>query len=870
MAALRSFVLDVFGSFRTQLLLLALVSLAPFAIFSILSVRDLSTRYPAESLNLAAEQARAIGARLDHFIEGSEQLLDAIGVMVSADPTAHVDNKAKLQELKAKLPPYIHVLQVISAAGEVKMLSADPSVVIPAYQVADRKYFKEAMAKRPLGFGEPVISRATGKMSVVLARPVFDKNGAVSCVVTLSVLAENFQTLLLTERIPANSEITLLDENAVVIARSLEPQKWIAQKLSDRPLIQAMFRNKQGQMEAESLDGMRRLISYSKTERTPWLIYVGVPTAVAVAAAQESLNRLWWFAAMTTLIALGLAAWISRHIAKPFQQLSLDVQRFAAGDLAHRTSISTTGEVARLAADFNHMAATLQKSTDELRASQARYDLALDATSDGLWEIDLEKNAISGSPKVKGLLGYTDADLPDERGAFEALLHPDDRQGAIEALERHIRFNHPLVDEFRLRAKDGTYHWISRRGKSVRDDQGKVSRIVGSISNVTARKQAELEVKQLNAQLEQRVLQRTAELTREIALHEQTQKQLQASNRELHLSLERVRQQTREMALLHEMSELLQAASTIEEYNKIISHAMQQLFNAKAGALYALRASRDLVEATITWGRFQQAETVFRPDDCWALKLSKLHFVARRDDDVGCAHVTAENVQGYVCVPLNSHGEALGVIHLRALTEAARDLLENKLPLIHTVAEYLGLALGNFRLQQTLRHQSVRDGLTGLYNRRYLEESVAREVARIARDGSQLCIIMFDLDHFKLVNDTYGHDMGDAVLGQIGKVLLEHVRDQDIACRYGGEEFTIILPGAGLQTSQARAEELRQLVSEITVQWNGQIIGNLSISLGVACYPLHGVTWQQVLKAADQALYVAKQTGRKRVVVAPL
>ena len=768
------------------------------------------------------------------------------------------------------MPTYIDAIQVISATGEVKILSADQAMPITTHSVADRKYFKEAMAKRRLGFGEPVISRATGKMSLALARPVFDTNGVVNCVVTLSVLVENFQDILLSEKALPNSEIMLLDENGIVIAHSLDPRKWIARKLSDQPLIQTMFRDKNGQMEAQSPDGIRRLISYTKTERTPWLIYVGIPTDTALAPARESLHQLGWFGAMTALIALVLAAWISRHIAKPIQQLSLDVRRFASGDLAHRTAVGGAGEVARLASDFNHMAATLQKNTDQLHASEQRYDLVLDATTDGLWEIDLEHHRISGSPKVKGLLGYTNADLPDERGAFEPLLHPDDRQRTVDALANHIKFDHPLADEFRLRAKDGSYRWIARRGKSVRNVDGKVLKVVGSISNVTAQKQAELEVKLLNAELEQRVLQRTADLTREIARHEKTQQQLENANRELQRSLERLRQQTREMMLLHEMSELLQAASSAEEYNQVISHAMQQLFNTKVGALYALRPSHDLIEASITWGDFKHAETVFQLDDCWAMKLSKLHYVSARDHDVGCAHVMATDVLGYVCVPLNSHGETLGFIHLRAMTEAVRDLLENKLPLIHTVAEYLGLALGNFRLQQTLRHQSVRDGLTGLFNRRYLEESMVREAARVARDGRQLGIVMFDLDHFKRVNDTYGHDMGDAVLRQLGKMLLEHVRDEDIACRYGGEEFTIILPGADLAASSDRAEELRQLISSMTVQWNGQIIGNLTVSLGVSCFPLHGRTWQEAFKAADKALYAAKQTGRKRVVVASL
>ena len=618
-----SFLRQFSRSIRGQLLLLTLVSLAPFATFSYLSVQDLAAHYRLASQNIAAEQARTTSARIDHFIEGASQLLDAIGVLAVSDPNLNLTNNARLQQLKAKLPSYIDSLQVIAPNGDVKSAAGEPGVPIEPYSVADRKYFKEAMAKSPLGFGEPAISRLSGKMTLALARPVLKKNGDIDCIVTLSILVENFQAILLNEKIPPSSEITLLDQNGVVIARAPEPHKWVAQSLRNRPFIQTMYREKQGQLEAKSVDGIDRLISYTQTNRAPWLVYVGISTDVALEPARMSLQRLGWLAGLTAFAALALTAWISRYIAKPIQQLSTDVRRFAHGDLAHRTSVTTTGEVGRLANDFNQMAASLQTNTDELMASEMRYDLALDATTDGLWEIDLVKNTIRGSPKVKGLLGYSNSDLPNNRDAFEVLLHPDDRQSAVNALDNHIKFNHPLTDEFRLRAKDGSYHWIARRGKSVRDDSGTVTRIVGSISDVTARKEAEQQVMQLNAELEQRVQQRTADLTREIKHHEDTQKKLEASNRELQLSLERLRQQTREMALLHEMSELLQAASSADEYNKIISHAMQQLFNAKSGALYALRSSRDLVEASITWGRFAQAETVFRPDDCWALKLSK-------------------------------------------------------------------------------------------------------------------------------------------------------------------------------------------------------------------------------------------------------
>ncbi len=829
---------------------------------------DLSSHYRARAFDRTAELARSTGARLDHFIEGAEQLLVAIGVLVAENPSAAAVNNFELRALKAKLPPYINLLQVISRNGDVVSLSAAGDGKAPAYSVADQKYFKEALAKRPIGFGEPLASRGGETASITLARPILDASGNVAYVVSISILMENFRQFLVTEGFPENSEVTILNEGGLVIASSVDPQNWSERRLFDQPSIQRMLRDKDGSIQTKSVDDIERFYRYTTLRRAPWLVYVGMPKSAAMAPVQNSLNRLGLIAALTALLAVGLAAWISRWIATPIQQLSADVRRFAGGDLAHRTAVNPGGEVGGLAADFNNMAASLERMTAGLRESEARYDLVLDATTDGIWEIDLRNRKVTGSPKVKSLLGYSDAEMPDQHEAFEALVHPDDRQRAIAALKNHVKHGAPLVDEFRILAKNGIYLWMSRRGKSVRDAGGNVIKIVGSISDISGRKNAELALQQLNTELELRVAQRTADLTREIAGHQATRRRLEEANRELRISLDRVRQQTREMELLHEMCELLQGVGSADEFNKIISHAMQQMFNAKSGGLYAIRASGDLVEATCTWGKVEYSDTVFHPNDCWALKLSKLHFVANRTDDAACRHVADDDTTGYVCVPLNAHGETQGLIHLRATSESAKESLRGKLPLIQTVAEYLALALGNFRQQQTLRYQSVRDALTGLFNRRYLEESIAREVARVARDNQSLGIIMFDLDHFKRVNDTYGHDMGDAVLRQLGEVLLHHVREEDIACRYGGEEFTVILPGADIDVTRQRAEELRHLIEAMKVQHGEQVLGDLSVSLGVACFPMHGKTWQDVLTAADKALYEAKQTGRKRVVVA--
>jgi diguanylate cyclase (GGDEF)-like protein len=322
------------------------------------------------------------------------------------------------------------------------------------------------------------------------------------------------------------------------------------------------------------------------------------------------------------------------------------------------------------------------------------------------------------------------------------------------------------------------------------------------------------------------------------------------------------------MSLLHEMSELLQGAHTFGDYTHVIAHSVQALFDSNCGGLFMLKSSRDLFEASATWGDFPANEEVFAPDECWALKLTKLHVADARGGRLKCGHVDGHETGTYLCVPLNSHGETLGLLHLRTRTEAEAQKLRARLPLVHTVAEYLGLALGSFKLQQTWRFQSLRDSLTGLYNRRYMEESISREYSRAQRAGVPLGIIMFDLDHFKQLNDSYGHDAGDAVLRDLGKLLQERVRDTDIACRYGGEEFTVILPGADVDACCERADELLQMVRAMKVECNGQVLNDLSISLGVASYPQHGPSWQQVLKAADTALYQAKQRGRRCVAVA--
>ena len=176
--------------------------------------------------------------------------------------------------------------------------------------------------------------------------------------------------------------------------------------------------------------------------------------------------------------------------------------------------------------------------------------------------------------------------------------------------------------------------------------------------------------------------------------------------------------------------------------------------------------------------------------------------------------------------------------------------------------------MANIRLREALRSQSIRDPLTGLYNRRYLEEMLERETRRAVRAEHGLGVLMLDLDHFKKFNDTYGHDAGDTVLRETASFLLKSVRAEDIVCRFGGEEFIVILPVADLKVTQARAERIRSRLRELQVLHQGQPLGMVTVSVGVAELPEHGTSPKALIEAADAALYHAKREGRDRVALA--
>jgi diguanylate cyclase (GGDEF)-like protein len=309
----------------------------------------------------------------------------------------------------------------------------------------------------------------------------------------------------------------------------------------------------------------------------------------------------------------------------------------------------------------------------------------------------------------------------------------------------------------------------------------------------------------------------------------------------------------------------------------VFSQTLEYLFPATSGALYILRASRDHLEAQVRWGEIASLSSIFVPDDCWALRRGQPHGLDPGHAAMRCRHLGEAHPAGTLCVPLTAQHDVLGMFHLRASSPGPGAVVdEPNLSLVSsqalalTVVEHMALALSNLKLRETLRSQAIRDPLTGLFNRRYLEETLDRELNRAARRHLPFGVIMFDLDHFKRFNDTSGHAAGDAVLRELGRFLRTQTRASDIACRYGGEEFTLVLPECSLEVTQRRAEQFREGARRLTVQFHDQVLGGITISLGIANYPEHGDSGDALLQLADAALYEAKRLGRDRVVTAKL
>ena len=373
--------------------------------------------------------------------------------------------------------------------------------------------------------------------------------------------------------------------------------------------------------------------------------------------------------------------------------------------------------------------------------------------------------------------------------------------------------------------------------------------------------------------LETLISERTAELahekaTLEICVAERTA-ELSGANDELRSQAAELSKRNQEITLFSKMNDFLQTSTTEAEAYSIISDVVTQLFPDDSGAVFVLSASRNMLEAAAVWGPAPPANVIFPPGECWAHRRGQAHLFLGHDRR--CAHV-GDDTHMCICLPLLAQGETLGILHIidgpAKNDQADEARIAEKAQLAKILADNIGLGIANLKLRESMRILSVRDPLTELFNRRYMEEALAQELHRTKRNAGQLAVIMIDIDHFKQFNDDFGHDAGDAVLRTLADFLKKQVRGSDIACRYGGEEFIVILSPTTAEGARQRAEKIREGASLLSVRHANRDLGTITLSLGLAIFPDDATEAPRLIKAADVALFQAKFDGRNLVVIA--
>ncbi|WP_205665231.1 diguanylate cyclase [Caldimonas tepidiphila] len=360
-------------------------------------------------------------------------------------------------------------------------------------------------------------------------------------------------------------------------------------------------------------------------------------------------------------------------------------------------------------------------------------------------------------------------------------------------------------------------------------------------------------------------------MVRAVRAGEQAAAEASRTSEQLQSGVAVLQRRNDEISMLGEMSRVLHTEMTLVEALEVTSLFCGRLLPGTSGGIYLFRNSADLLELAATWGPLPRGEKTMEPAACWGLRRGQLHRHGSATD-LRCRHSRGNDVaaRGYeVCLPLIAYGEVLGLLNLQGpVVPAAGEVsVDEAAAMAQTISEQIALALSNAKLRQVLRDQSIKDPLTGLYNRRYMEETLARELVRAQRNGTPLSVVVADLDHFKRINDVHGHPAGDAVLRSAARQVASLIRASDVACRYGGEEFVLILGDCSKEAAIEKAQQICDALRALAVKGEARAIP-VTASFGVACAPEDGDEPGVLIEAADRAVYRAKRAGRDRVVAA--
>ena len=460
-------------------------------------------------------------------------------------------------------------------------------------------------------------------------------------------------------------------------------------------------------------------------------------------------------------------------------------------------------------------------------------DLVMRHSSDGVVISDPSRRALWVNPAFMAQTGYAIADLAGKEPGT-VLQGRDTDPETIQTIRQACAQRREIRADILNYTKAGTAFWVDLKVTPVYDSSGRHTHFISTMRDISERK----------------------------ALEQQ--------NEEMRHT-EELRQSERHLLAL--TSEWLYSAKSYDELLMVIQRAMHTLIPEADGALYIYDDTRSMLHLATSWGTMPAFALDMLPDDCWALRRGRAYAFGLKPIQFACDHVSKRDTP-YFCLPIIAHGETIGLMHVvfdgfeegGLMRNMRESVLRNRWDISLICAEQISLAVANVRLRHELHDRSVRDLLTGLWNRRWFMERAMREVSLAARDQRALALISLDVDHFKSFNDRFGHEAGDLVLREVGHTLQQAASDKVHPCRIGGEEFTLLCLDHDLDTASAQAETLRLAIAARSLAMAGQTLPQVTVSAGIGVLGRDGQRLEDVMKAADLALYRAKADGRNCVV----
>lgn len=494
-----------FSTIRMQLSALVLAAVVPLLLLIAFNIVGDGDRVRKETLADTLAIARVISTRLDDHVRNINTLLHAVSTMVGADLNAVDANDARLKELQTRLPGYFSSISVLAPDGRMLNSSTTSRQERGKLDFADRDYFREAVTRRGFALGAPAISRTSGKWILVAALPLLAADGSVLAVVSMSTLLERFQDLLAPTGLPAGSVMTVLNEQGIVLARSVDTQKWVGANLSASPNFRRTQVEREFVDETVASDGVTRLAGYTTARAVPWVVYVGIPGNIALEKVRMEILRHSALALFVIIIAVTLAYLLARRITRPIEVIAEVTQQVAAGLPDVRIEPAGAAEIAEVSTRFNHMLDEMAQAQKSLRESEAHLRSIIDGlgpqmfvgllTPDGVI-IEANQPALTAAGlKREDVLGK-----PVEQTYWFAYSESVQRQlrSAIKAAAAGT----PCRYDMEIRINDTQRLWIDFSLHPLRNASGRVTFLVPSALVIAERKKAEEQVTRQLAELQ--------------------------------------------------------------------------------------------------------------------------------------------------------------------------------------------------------------------------------------------------------------------------------------------------------------------------------------------------------------------------------